>query len=555
MFPPVPIDPDLMEYWRHPTRYKKIKVLAKLDGSNWYDISSYVTEVIINSRLEFFGTATVDEHQLTLANRKHEWCPTVFNDTFDPASGKFNGTTDQAYLQREFEVKASIVILNENGSELAEVPLLWGVKTDLQDRGKTATMRVADRGYIAQRQKLDTDIFYASKKPQEVLTDLLQRAGFSSSDFDFQNITDDTYNIFYIAKRDRSFWRNAAEFVRGIGGKFSVTPEGKFIFRTRVDTSSLPSSSTSPAAQLYETHFSRYSLAVQQRYNALKIEAENYNVESDTKYVVEATLEGDNRIISPHKTATFEFEYISDYATDVFDVITVYYSVGTMVDGSFVPTSIQEGVNFYYSEGVTPEDNNLRLNDYSRYADKAVLLLENKTDAYVAIEKVMIKGRRIFHTSTSKYIVPNQTSEATSEYSFKGYYSNASALERLKDATADEINKKITISVDLNEFFGEIYGGNLVSANIPSLGISAGTFIVTRATHRISKVLWKTQLELLEWAVEYATTAAERKELIRSLAMIWTWSDLMEYLEGREKVQPVFGKMIFGANLFGLDGR
>ena len=777
MFPALNIDSGWINYIRHPTRYKKIKVLAKLDGTNWYDISDWVVSVKVNNQLEMFETPAIDKHSITVANYNHEWCPTSFNDVFDPAHGKFNGTQEQAYLNKIWEVKTSVeveksvlsfdgiddqipiswnqdMILNNftmelwakptktveihsesnsgvpngtgyekslaiaethgqsndscgaglnlgiNGLEViehtnsyypsvltystdlsgwhhitivyenrtpklyidgvyiktgltgtktyvfpgvsksftgypgkigagvygyfegdisevrlwnyarneteirnnmyktltgkenglvayykfdtgsgnilkdyagnndgviygatwdtvsTEIPLFWGIKETLKEKKNTATINVADRGFSLTRKKLETDVFFTDKYPQEVLELLLQEAGFTSNDFDFQNITNDTFKVFYIAKRNKTYWQNIVDFVKTVNGRFSTTPEGKFIFRTRVDNESLTAEDTTAVNTLTEENFSNYQLDTKQKYNSCKVEAETLSIESTQKNVVEAELQGNNKVISPAKTAKFEFEYVSDFALNVSDFIVMYYSVGIMSGNEFIPTAIQEGISFYWNDQIIPEDNNIKIISYTKYADKVVLEIENKnTETYVAIDKIQIKGIRVFKAGTSKYIVKNETGEPDAEYSAKSSFVNQTALEEMKDAISDEIQKKVFLSANMNEFYPDFYAGNLVNIAVPTLGIGGSVFLVRGVNHTIEKGHWQTKLELMEWSINYVTTTAERKETIKALALIWTLSDLQEYLEKQETKQPNFGDIMFGTNVFGTDGR
>lgn len=498
MFPKLSIDSTYIPYIRHPTRNKQLIVLAKIDGNNWYDISQYVKAVQITNKLEFLEAPAIDSASIRVANLNNEWTPTQFNDTFDPANGKFNGTTDQAYLEKEWEVKILVRVYKDATNHI-DVPLFYGVKTGLTEEHREATLRLADRMYWATKKKLEHDILYVDQKPNDIISDLLQRAGYDSSIFDFQDIQ---YTCTFLAKKDTTIWQAVAQVVKGTAGKISTSPDGKILYRTRIDSSSY--SDPAIALSLEEDTFNKYDLSTQRRYNKVVITSNGYSVDSDTSKVVDFELNGDQRIILATKTGTFEFEYISDYAIDVSDTIYIKYDTGTYDStNGFVATGTDH--EFYAtvnSSTPTPDDGTIKVTKYERYADKVVIEIQNletSSGSAVAIKHVSIEGKQVKHTSTNKVVRENTTGEPDKEYSLESFFSSEAVLNNVADIVYDDINKRVDFGLSLNYFYPDVYAGNLIQFSVPDKGISNGTFLVLKVEHNLQNTVYNTSFEVLEW--------------------------------------------------------
>ncbi|ABR31293.1 hypothetical protein SU69_07340 [Thermosipho melanesiensis] len=492
MFPKLNVDSSYIPYIRHPTRYKSVAVFAKIDGTNWYDITEWVKEVRIVNKLEFLESPAIDSATIILANLSNEWTPTQYNDAFDPSSGKFNGTVDQAYLSKEWEVKILLRVYKSD-TEYIDVPLFYGVKTQLTERHKEAEMKVADICYYATKKKLDTDILYIDMKPHEILADLFQRAGLDSSQFDFQEVQ---YPCTFLARKDSTIWQTVINLVRGTAGKISTTPEGKIIYRTRMDTSSY--SDPNPALSLQQDTFKRYDLGTERRFNKITLESEGYRVDDDLSWVIDFELQGNNTI-APGTTATFELEYVSDYAVAVSDTIYISYSVGA---------GFQEDVPFTVLESTPqPSNEHIQITKYERYADKAVIEIKALTTSEnVVINHVKIQGRQVKKVSVNKLIKENTTGEPDKEYSVRTFFDSQAVMSNIADVLYENINKTIRFGLAMNEFYADVYAGNLIEFAVPLKGISSGTFLVLKVEHSLQSAKFQTSLDIVEWKdIEFTT--------------------------------------------------
>ncbi|MCD6322216.1 MAG: hypothetical protein J7L77_04250, partial [Clostridiales bacterium] len=521
MFPPLGIDSSFLPYVRHPTRYKKVLVFAKIDGENWYDISEYVKEVTITNKLEFLSAPQIDTASITLANLNNEWTPTQYNDTFDPANGKFNGTTEDAYLQKEWEVKIYVIVdrslsgeplpdgaieywrytllgeLNETIPEgyVAEdsdynsiaIPLFYGVKTSLKEQHKTARLQLKDILYYATKKKLENDIFYINKTPTEILTDLLNRAGYSN--YDFQETT---YTCCFLAKKDQTIWQAIVNLMKGVGGKISTKPDGTIIFRARYDNYQEPDI----AVDLAQDTFKKYDLNTERQYNKIIVSSEGYDIDDETTNVIDFELQ-DNNVIEASKSATFELEYISDFAVNVSDTVTLWYEGNAF---------FREDVDFTPSNNYT--DDYLQITKYERYADKVVLEIKNITESTdVKITHVKIQGTQVKRATVDKVIRENTTGEPDKEYSITSFFTEPVdeqnvpiPLKNIADILYDDINKTVHFGLSMNEFYPDVYAGNIVTFSVPRKGIASGNFLVLKAEHQLSGTTFKTALDLVEWS-------------------------------------------------------
>ncbi|OOC42196.1 hypothetical protein [Thermosipho sp. 1074] len=477
MLPANPIASEGIPYVRHPTRYKKVLVYAKIDGQNWYDISDWVKEVRIVNKLEFLESPAIDKATIVVANQNNEWTPTQYNDAFAPANGKFNGTVDQAYLEKEWEVKVSVRVFN--GTSTLDIPLFYGVKTAITEQHKTARIELSDNCYYATKKKLDNDILYINMVPNSILSDLLQRAGYSSSQFDFQSLTTP---VTFLAKKDQTVWQAVVNLMKGINGKISTTPEGKIIFRTRIENYTDPA----PALDLSQDTFKKYDLSTEKRYNRVVVNSDTYKVDSQLTYVVDFELSGDNTI-APNTEATFEFEYISDFARGVEDHGLLSYKAGT---GVFEDQYVELGTS----------DSNIKITKFDIYADKIVLGIKNLNSSVdVIITHFKVKGFQVNKKEINKVIRENTTDEPDKEYSVTSFYPGEAQLSVLADIIYDDINKTVRFGLAMNDFYPDVFAGNLINFSVPAKGIASGTFLVLKAEHELKPTSFKTSLDIVEW--------------------------------------------------------
>ncbi len=478
MFPANTISSEWVGYVRHPTRYKKVLVFAKIDGQNWYDISDWVKEVRIVNKLEFLESPAIDKATIVVANQNNEWTPTQYNDAFDPNNGKFNGTVDQAYLEKEWEVKISVRVFN--GTSTLDVPLFYGVKTAIIEQHKTARIELSDICYYATKKKLDNDILYINMTPDSILVDLFGRAGYSSAQFDFQPLTTP---VTFLAKKDQTIWQAVINLVRGTGGKISTTPEGKIIFRTRLENYTDPA----PVLDLSQDTFKRYDLNTEKQYNKVVVSADSYEVDDQLTNVVDFELQSDNTI-QPGTEATFEFEYISDYAIEVSTQGFLSYEAGT---GIYQDVPIQLGTN----------DSIIEITKYDIYADKIVLGIKNlTTSTVVTITHFKVQGKQVNKKAINKVIRENVTNEPDKEYAITSFYPGEAQLSTLADIIYDDANKTIRFGLALNDFYPEVYAGNLINFSIPAKGIGSGTFLVLKVEHELKPTAFKSSFTIVEWS-------------------------------------------------------
>ena len=104
MFEKLNVDTSYETFYRDTTKHKSIKVLAKIDGENWYDISYFVKKVTVNNKIQLLDTPAIDTAKLTVKNDINAFTSTVYNDVFNPNVGKINGTIEQGYLNKIWEV-------------------------------------------------------------------------------------------------------------------------------------------------------------------------------------------------------------------------------------------------------------------------------------------------------------------------------------------------------------------------------------------------------------------------------------------------------------------
>ncbi|HUM45153.1 MAG TPA: hypothetical protein PKI14_19580, partial [Fervidobacterium sp.] len=122
MFEKLSVDTSYENFYRDTTRNKSIKVLAKIDDTNWYDISQYVKKVTVNNQIQLLDIPAIDTAKLIVKNDNNAFTSTVFNDVFDPSAGKINGTVEQGYLNKIWEVQIYTVIYDVDSRDCLDMP-------------------------------------------------------------------------------------------------------------------------------------------------------------------------------------------------------------------------------------------------------------------------------------------------------------------------------------------------------------------------------------------------------------------------------------------------
>ncbi|AEX84788.1 Tail fiber protein [Marinitoga phage MPV1] len=483
MFEPLSIDQSYLQYIRDPTRYKKILFYAKIDGQNWYDLSNYVQKITTTNRIQLLSKPAFDEAKITVANLNNEFTPTQYNDTFDPVNGKINGTVNDNYLNKIWEVK--ILVRVDNGTSHIDVPIFYGWKLQqgIAEKHKKAEIAIKDLLWITSQKKLEYPLLYTAMKPNEIIADLLTRAGIDSSYHDFQSLTT-TFDVF-IAGQDKTYWQVIQEIVNATQGRLSVSPEGKVKYRTRIENFTEPAT----ALNIDENNFANYELTKDKKYNRIVVESEGYEIgATNTELLIDTKLQGDNAIISAGKQATFELEYTSDYGKDFDTYVTLtVYEGDTIVEdkGSF-----QQG-----------DDNGLiRVDELTAYPEKLVLKITNLSSSVdYRIDYVGFKGRPIKKISLDNVVLPNTTNEPDSELKIKSYYSNQSMLSNIADVAQSNSEKEIHFNLRMNEFYPDIYAGNLIDVSLAPKGIANGIFIINKVNHKLTPSKFETVIDITEW--------------------------------------------------------
>lgn len=520
MFDALNINTDFQDKYRHLTKYKKLIVLAKIDGTNWYDISDYALEFRVLNRIEVVNSPAVDAAVLKVKNVNNCFTPTQYNDVFDPSQGKFNGTIEDDYLNKVWEVKAYIevhacdfyrygIALPENSTaywrcSLVDVvngiipegytegednkiliPVFWGWKPAeaIKEKHKTAQIELKDLLWIATQKKPDNPLLYAGYTPDEILNDIFtNRLGFDSSYLDLQELT--TIWEVYIADNNKTWWNIIQEIVNATGGKITCSPDGKIKFRTRIENYSDPST----VLTINEENIKNYNLDKKRQYNKIKVQSEGYEIGTTQEFVVDHELEGDARTIQAGQQATFEFEYTSEYIKNPDNGVYISYAYGSS------PIATDE----YFTEG--QDDGNIRVDEIIVYPDKLVLKITNLASSTdYALTHVKFKAVPIRKKEEINVEKPNQTNEPDSEYSITSFYSDENLLSNIADVVYNETTKAIRFDLQLNEFYPDLYAGNLVNLELTPKGIASGIFLVEQVEHSIEASKFTTRIKVVEW--------------------------------------------------------
>ncbi|WP_126992259.1 hypothetical protein [Thermosipho globiformans] len=484
MFPPLNVDTSYQEYYRHPTSYKRVLFFAKIDGINWYDLSDYVLKVRTSNRIELLEAPAIDSAVITVKNENNAFTPTQYNDVFDPANGKLNGTPDNDYLNKTWEVKLLVEV--DNGTSTIQVPIFYGWKpaNAIKEKHKTADIELKDLLWIATQKKPTNPLLYTSYTPDQIINDILvNRIGLDASYLDLQALTT-TWKVF-IADNNKTWWQILQEIVEATGGKLTCTPDGKISFRTRIENYTEPATAVTITAD----NIKNYSINNKRQYNQIKVQSEGYEIGSAPEYVIDHELQGDASILKAGTQGTFELEYTSEYIKDPDTTVYItYYLNDTPV-----------GTDVAFNAG--SDDGNIRLDELNAYPDKLVLKITNlATSVDYTIKHVKFSATPIKKKTELTVTKPNQTTEPDSERSFTSFYSAEAMLSNVADAVYEETTKNIKFELQLNEFYPDIFAGNLIVLQLPPKGISTGKFLVYSIEHALEARKFRTTINIIEWS-------------------------------------------------------
>jgi hypothetical protein len=485
MFPPISYDNSFLEYIRKPTRNKKIIVLAKIDGTNFYDISEYVQKITTNNKIELLEDPAIDNAKITVKNENNAFTKTQYNYVFDTSVGKLNGTIEQAYLSKEWEIKIILEVYKTTTDKI-EIPLFTGIKPEngITEKHKKAEIVVKDILHYAINKELTYPLLYPNYTPESIVSDLLIRAGIAVENQDFQSLT--TPFEVYITEENATVWRNILKIIKATQARFSVTPEGKVIYRTKIENFYDPDI----ALSIDSNQIQGYELLGEQKYNKIKVESEGYKIDTDISKIISVELQDDeNRTISPGQVQTFEFEYKSDFAKDVADTVFISYS-----------SPNTQGIAYDSAFSLNDSDSNIKINKFDIRPDKLILEIENlNTSIDILIDALKLDGRQINKVSLENLIKVNNTDFPDKEYSIKSFYGTKAMLSNIADVAENLISKDIVFELSLNEFYPELYAGNLINLTLPEKGISNGTFIVNSVNHKVEGSTYKTNITITEY--------------------------------------------------------
>ncbi|SHE48386.1 hypothetical protein SAMN02745164_00521 [Marinitoga hydrogenitolerans DSM 16785] len=482
MFEALNIDTNFLSYYRHKTKYKKILFYAKIDGVNWYDLSDYVQNVKTNNKIQLLNNAVIDTTTITVKNENNAFTSTQYNDAFDPVVGKINGTINDGYLNKVWEVK--ILVEVTDGINTIQIPIFHGWKTQraIKEKHKKAKIELKDILWITTQKKIEYPLLYTQMTPNAIISDLLNRCGLDTSYQDLQSLTT-VFDVF-IAEKDRTYWQVIQKIVEATAGRISTTPEGKVIYRTRIENFIEPS----PVITINQEDFKNYNLSNQKKYNRIKLESEGFEIGAITEAVIDTDLQGDNAIIAATKQGRFELEYTSDYIknpdTTVF--LTVYQGETLVSDGEAFTAGSDNGL--------------IRLDELTAYPDKLILKITNlsSTVSY-RIAHVKFNAIPIKKISLNNVIRPNLTNEPDAEISLKSHYSSEAMLSNVADVVENNLSKEINFNLQMNEFYPDVFAGNLVNLSIAAKGISSGVFIIDKVEHSLEANKFETKLNVVEW--------------------------------------------------------
>lgn len=483
MIAAVNINPGYLTQTRDLTRYKKILFYAKIDGVNWYDLSDYVLKVRTNNRIELLETPAIDTAVVTVRNEDNAFTPTQYNDIFDPSLGKLNGTIDNDYLNKVWEVKIEVEV--DNGTTTTQVPIFYGWKpaNAITERHKTADIELKDLLWITTQKKPTNPLLYANYTPDQIINDILiNRIGLDVSYLDLQALTT-PWEVF-IADNTKTWWQILQEITKATGGKLTCTPDGKIAFRTRIENYADPA----PAITITEDNIKNYNINTKRQFNQIKIQSQGYEIGTTPEYVIDHELQGDASIVKAGTQGTFELEYTSEYIKDPDTYVYISY----YLNDTPIATDRQ------FSAGY--DDGNIRLDELTAYPDKLILKITNLSSTVdYRITHIKFSAIPIKKKSELTVTKPNQTGQPDAELSLTSYYSSEALLSNVSDALYNETTKTIKFVLQLNEFYPELFAGNLISLQLAPKGISSGTFLINGVEHELEAQKFRTSISITEW--------------------------------------------------------
>ncbi|MBB6061880.1 uncharacterized protein YoxC [Thermosipho japonicus] len=519
MFAPINVSSEFIPYVRHLTKYKKILFYAKIDGTNWYDLSDYVLKVQTSNRIELLESPAIDSAVITVKNENNAFTPTQYNDIFDPANGKLNGTPDNDYLNKTWEVKLLVEV--DNGTTNTQVPIFYGWKpaNAITEKHKTADIELKDLLWITTQKKPTNPLLYTSYTPDQIINDILvNRIGLDASYLDLQSLTT-TWEVF-IADNNKTWWQILQEIAEATGGKLTCTPNGKIAFRTRIENYTEPATAVTITAD----NIKNYSINNKRQYNQIKVQSEGYEIGSAPEYVIDHELQGDASIIKAGTQGTFELEYTSEYIKDPDTTVYItYYLNDTPV-----------GTDVAFTAG--SDDGNIRLDELNAYPDKLVLKITNLTTSDYTIKHIKFSAIPIKKKTELTVTKPNQTTEPDSERSFTSFYSTEAMLSNVADAVYEETTKNIKFELQLNEFYPDIFAGNLIELQLPPKGISTGKFLVYSIEHALEARKFTTTINIVEWSD--VVFSIDDKTIIKATSDVQVPQDITDL---EQQIQTVNG--------------
>ncbi|HUM45044.1 MAG TPA: hypothetical protein PKI14_19020, partial [Fervidobacterium sp.] len=227
MFEKLSVDRSYETFYRDTTKHKSIKVLAKIDGENWYDISYFVKKLTVNNQIQLLDVPAIDSAKLVVTNDNNAFTSTVFNDVFNPNVGKINGTIEQGYLNKVWEIQIYTTV--SDGTNTIDIPLFHGWKPNqaIIEKHKEAEIELKDMLWITTQKRLKNPLLYTSMTPSAIIADLLNRCGLDISYQDLQQLST-TFDVF-IAEQDKSYWQVIQQICEATAGVISTGPDGKII--------------------------------------------------------------------------------------------------------------------------------------------------------------------------------------------------------------------------------------------------------------------------------------------------------------------------------------
>ncbi|EKF49538.1 hypothetical protein H17ap60334_04982 [Thermosipho africanus H17ap60334] len=480
MIAAINMDPGYLTQTRDLTRYKKIVFYAKIDGTNWYDLSDYVLKVRTNNRIELLESPAIDTAVVTVRNKNNAFTPTQYNDIFDPSTGKLNGTIYNNYLNKVWEVKIEVEVDNT-----ITIPIFYGWKpaNAITEKHKTADIELKDLLWITTQKKPTNPILYANYTPDQIINDILvNRIGLDVSYLDLQALTT-PWEVF-IADNTKTWWQILQEIARATGGKLTCTPDGKIAFRTRIENYSDPA----PAITITEDNIKNYNINTKRQYNQIKIQSQGYEIGTTQEYVIDHELQGDASIVKAGTQGTFELEYTSEYIKDPDTYVYISYYLND------TPIAVDRQFSAGYDDG------NIRLDELTAYPDKLILKITNLSSTVdYRITHIKFSAIPINKKSELTVVKPNQTGQPDAELSLTSYYSSEALLSNIADALYGETTKTIKFVLQLNEFYPELFAGNLITLQLTPKGISSGTFLINGVEHELEAQKFKTSISIVEW--------------------------------------------------------